>query len=153
MNRLVRTVLSARLLGASLAAVGMPAANASYPNCNSAALAVNVYGRADGPKALLPAVNGSTNTLCVMGTWMSASYNPGVVALQRALNACYTQGLTVDGYFGSKTQAALKRVQSAVGTTADGVYGPKTKAAMYWPMYNDGRAYGCDPGSVLNDAG
>ncbi|HSE47038.1 MAG TPA: hypothetical protein VLA89_17100 [Gemmatimonadales bacterium] len=48
---------------------------------------------------------------------------------------------------------AAVEMPAAVGTTPDGTYGPKTKAAMYWPKYKDGRAYGCDPGSVLNDAG
>jgi hypothetical protein len=59
----------------------------------------------------------------------------------------------VDGYFGTATKRALARVQADVGVSADGVYGPATKRAMYWPKYKDGRAYGCDPGNLLNDAG
>jgi hypothetical protein len=65
-----------------------------------------------------------------------------VKALQNGMNTCYgsvvkaSNGgdlLAVDGKFGSKTYAALIRVQRAVGTTPDGVFGVKTRDAMMWP--------------------
>jgi hypothetical protein len=56
----------------------------------------------------------------------------GVAALQRAL------GIPADGVFGSQTESALKRWQSAHGLTADGIAGPQTRTAL-----------GLGPGPVL----
>jgi peptidoglycan hydrolase-like protein with peptidoglycan-binding domain len=90
----------------------------------------------------------STRTTCEMGTWQGGTYNLGVVALQRALNACYLKGLTVDGRFGARTRDALASVQRAVGVQDDGIYGPLTANAMKWPAYNsDHLGVGCDAGS------
>ncbi len=36
----------------------------------------------------------------------------------------------MDGNDGTKTKAAVKRVQQLAGITADGVYGPRTRDAM-----------------------
>ena len=43
---------------------------------------------------------------------------------------------TVDGVYGSKTQAAVKSFQKANGLTVDGVAGPKTLAAIGLPSGN-----------------
>ncbi len=73
--------------------------------------------------------------------------NPGVVtgngvkALQRTLNACYAQSLTVDGVYGSKTKSALAFAQRVAGLPAsaqDGIYGPQTRDAINWVRYNTG---------------
>jgi peptidoglycan hydrolase-like protein with peptidoglycan-binding domain len=48
-----------------------------------------------------------------------------VELLQRALG-----GVTVDGVFGSETEAAVRRFQASHGLTADGVVGPLTSAAL-----------------------
>ena len=53
-----------------------------------------------------------------------------VGTLQRTMNVCYGEHLTVDNYFGPATQAALKRTQTKARTVADGVYGPNTRKAM-----------------------
>ncbi|MGC4949382.1 peptidoglycan-binding domain-containing protein [Streptomyces sp. DT224] len=58
-----------------------------------------------------------------------------VKAIQRSLTRCYGRDIVVDGVFGDKTFAALKRVQAQIGVTADGVYGPKTRDAMVWPRF------------------
>ena len=51
-----------------------------------------------------------------------------VKALQQALNALGYNCGTVDGKFGNKTLAAVKKFQKAMGLTQDGKVGPKTKA-------------------------
>lgn len=48
--------------------------------------------------------------------------------LQRFLNWYGGYGLAVDGQFGPKTLAAVKKFQKAVGTGVDGQFGPKSLA-------------------------
>lgn len=50
----------------------------------------------------------------------------GTKRLQRSLNRCYGQSLTVDGRFGPATETALKRAQRAESIGIDGKYGPQT---------------------------
>ncbi len=59
-----------------------------------------------------------------------------IKTLQRNLNYCYGSKLTVDGRYGSKTQAAVAAVQRRHGLTADGIYGPQTRSAMNWRLWN-----------------
>ena len=59
-----------------------------------------------------------------------------IKALQRDLNYCYGSKLVVDGKYGSKTRAAVLKVQRKHKVTADGIYGPKTRSAMNWRMYS-----------------
>ncbi|MBK8447958.1 MAG: peptidoglycan-binding protein [Micropruina sp.] len=56
------------------------------------------------------------------------------------MNKCYGENLTVDGVFGSKTTAALKRTQTKIGVTSDGIYGVKTHNKM--KFYEDDTADG-----------
>lgn len=52
-----------------------------------------------------------------------------VVTLQTALTrAGYSPG-TIDGIFGSNTEAAVKNFQRVMGLTVDGIVGSKTWAA------------------------
>lgn len=59
-----------------------------------------------------------------------------IKALQRNLNYCYGARLVVDGKYGSKTRAAVVRVQRKHRVTVDGIYGPQTRSAMVWRMYH-----------------
>ena len=49
---------------------------------------------------------------------------------QRALRRTPDLGLTVDGIFGPKTEAAVKHFQQGRGLTADGIVGPQTWQAL-----------------------
>ena len=48
----------------------------------------------------------------------------------RNLSGDPSKGLTVDGIFGPKTDAAVRGFQSALGLTADGIVGPLTWRAL-----------------------
>lgn len=59
-----------------------------------------------------------------MRTLKKGSVGDDVKTLQKIL------GVTVDGCFGSQTEAAVKKWQAAHGLVADGIVGPKTWATM-----------------------
>lgn len=62
--------------------------------------------------------------------YKQGSSGPGVVALQKALIARgYDLGV-VDGIFGAKTVAAVRRFQAAAKLATDGAVGPVTAAAL-----------------------
>lgn len=71
-----------------------------------------------------------------------ANYGHQVRAFQRSYNKCYWHlasnfsdypRLVVDGDYGSKTKAAVRRVQSWAGIVNDGLYGPGTaRRMMQW---------------------
>lgn len=63
-----------------------------------------------------------------------------VHGLQRNLNTCYGEHLTVDGIYGSATKAAVARAQSKAGISADGVYGPRSAQFLKSRLYSDDRA-------------
>jgi peptidoglycan hydrolase-like protein with peptidoglycan-binding domain len=64
-------------------------------------------------------------------TLQLGSSGPPVAQLQQ-LCAAHSWGTpgNADGKFGPRTQAAVKAMQTAIGTTADGVYGPHTAAQL-----------------------
>lgn len=55
---------------------------------------------------------------------------PEVSALQQQLHDLGFDPGTVDGQFGDKTEAALKKFQASKGLPDDGVLGPKTRAVL-----------------------
>jgi len=58
------------------------------------------------------------------------SSGPAVKQLQQALAALGVNPGPIDGVFGPKTEAAVKRFQKRVGGVSDGIVGPKTRQAM-----------------------
>ncbi|MBU7597547.1 peptidoglycan-binding protein [Streptomyces sp. P38-E01] len=79
-------------------------------------------------------VDSNGNRGCTMSQGASGKH---VTALQNALKFCYSQNIDVDGIWGPRTTAALKRAQKQMGVTADGVFGPKTYAKTKWRAIKD----------------
>lgn len=63
-------------------------------------------------------------------TLKKGSEGAQVKALQENLNKVMAAGLEVDGIFGSKTEAAVKKFQKKYNLTIDGIYGPKTYSKL-----------------------
>jgi hypothetical protein len=63
-------------------------------------------------------------------TLKTGSSGTYVMNLQTALNTCASAGLTADGSFGPKTDAAVRAFQTAHALVADGLVGMNTKAAL-----------------------
>ncbi|MCD8368329.1 MAG: peptidoglycan-binding protein [Clostridiales bacterium] len=61
-----------------------------------------------------------------LSTIKSGSSGAQVKSLQSLLNGKASAGLTVDGSFGSKTEAAVESYQKGQGLSQDGICGPKT---------------------------
>lgn len=81
----------------------------------------------------------------------SSTYYPYVEGFQSNINVCYgpeawryngytllSQDLVVDGYYGSKTTAAVKAIQAFHGQQQDGWAGPKTRSNMKAPFRGAG---------------
>ena len=58
-----------------------------------------------------------------------ATANESVKYLQRRLSE-YGYPLTVDGFFGSKTEAAVRKFQTRAALLVDGIVGPQTWQAL-----------------------
>ena len=65
-----------------------------------------------------------------MTTIKNGSKGADVKALQTALNLLGSYGLSVDGAFGPKTEAAVRDFQKKKGLSVDGICGPKTWSAL-----------------------
>lgn len=76
---------------------------------------------------LLPGLTSAVATL------RRGSHGPGVVELQRVLNAWYPREvhLAVDGVFGPATEAAVRLCQARAGLAVDGVAGARTRAVLH----------------------
>jgi peptidoglycan hydrolase-like protein with peptidoglycan-binding domain len=78
-----------------------------------------------------PATGPSGPTGVPQPTLQRGSSGPQVVQLQQLCTANkWGDPGNADGHFGPRTQAAVKAMQTAIGTTADGVYGPHTAAQL-----------------------
>lgn len=66
---------------------------------------------------------------CIMNSGAKGS---AVKTLQYSINNCYRPSprLVVDGDYGPRTTAAVRRVQRKIGTVADGIYGSRTLILM-----------------------
>jgi Putative peptidoglycan binding domain len=69
-----------------------------------------------------------------MSLWLAKNqHSPEVVALQNALNLRLnlTDPLVLDGDFGPKTEAAVRKFQKQEGLKVDGIAGPQTLGALF----------------------
>lgn len=149
MNKIIgRVGLATVLTAAALSLAPTGTAAAATPLCTTMA---NV--NRGGNDISVPATS-SGNVTCLISRTQAAT-SAVVSGLQYTLKTCYPTvhlaspysselvgNLSVDGSFGPRTEAALKGVQSNIGTTPDGGYGPLTRNAMRFTS-NDvpGRCY------------
>ena len=63
-------------------------------------------------------------------SFKSGHRSPAIYLIQKELTAKGFACGSLDGCFGTKTKAALKRYQAAHGLEADGIFGKNTNAAM-----------------------
>lgn len=97
----------------------------------------------------VPVAKGSVT--CQIGR-ASAANEKIVSQFQATLKACYPKlnmarpysdekvgNLSTDGSFGPRTEAALKAVQTFIGTDSDGIYGPNTRNRMSFRPSAGGR--------------
>lgn len=131
-------------LAVVLAATGIALVPSGTASAVTALCTTVVNKNRNGNNVAVPAT-GSGNDACLIGQTQAA--NSAVVRhLQYTLKTCYPTvrlaspyqnelvgNLAVDGSFGPRTKAAVKGVQSAIGTAADGVYGPDTRNKMRFP--------------------
>lgn len=130
-GRRIATLLAGVAAAAALAVAPAAASQAAVTpqTANVECTGVVILPAQDGSTVTLPAHNGSSDCFLVINDSGS-----GVSSLQAALNICNLHaGLTVDGLFGPKTEAAVVAFQEAHGLTPDGGYGNNTRNAMLWP--------------------
>lgn len=156
MNRRAAIIVAGMLMVGSVVA-GAPAASAAAPRCTGTGhrLFVRPDGSLDNQLWILfPAHSYDTQVYGGTGYWSCSlvpgmTNSPGVYDMQATLNQCYPgiigDRLAQDGNFGSKTKAALVKVQQWHGIEANGQYGPQTARTIYY-SYNDwgpGPSGGC----------
>lgn len=146
--RALTTVL-AGVLGvlATMAVVAPPVSAAAHP-CSGVGYRVDLT-ESGGPnedlRIFFPAYLHDGRTDGGAGYWSCAlaqgARNDAVTMLQFSINRCYYPHvvdtlLAEDGDFGSKTKAALVKVQRQHGIEANGQYGPQTARTMYHHYWN-----------------
>jgi DNA invertase Pin-like site-specific DNA recombinase/peptidoglycan hydrolase-like protein with peptidoglycan-binding domain len=62
--------------------------------------------------------------------YVAVGQRPSVLALQRTLRRLAWRPGRVDGLFGPRTEAAVKRLQAAAGLAVDGIVGEQTRRAL-----------------------
>ncbi|WP_202918821.1 peptidoglycan-binding domain-containing protein [Saccharothrix deserti] len=122
-------------MGAVAIGFAAPASAATLAACTT----MTAFERS-GQNIMVPTTKGSPS--CQIGRDYAA--NTTIVSrFQATMRQCYgglnlaspysdekVGQLATDGSFGPRTEAALKAVQSAIGTAADGIYGPNTRDRM-----------------------
>lgn len=73
----------------------------------------------------------------------------GVKAYQTVFNTVYGQSLVADGWWGVKTTASAKIVQTRLNVTSDGVVGPATSKAIALPLTRQRETLYSLPSGVL----
>ncbi|MDO8152269.1 peptidoglycan-binding protein [Isoptericola sp. b408] len=130
-RRLMAALVAAFVLLAGGVAVAAPASAYGY-TCNDR---INGY---------VPAYNNGLSIVDGGFATQSCYQNSGryryasTVGIQKSFNKCYAERygwskIAVDGIYGSKTTAAVAKVQRKHGITDDGKYGPQT--ASYFRSY------------------
>jgi peptidoglycan hydrolase-like protein with peptidoglycan-binding domain len=127
-NKKIASVLAIAGLATGLGFVSAAPASAT------AACTTNGYGvtRSGNILAVPATAGGSLQCHLQLGYYG----NTAVWYLQYSIAWCYrgygeaVLNIAVDGNYGPKTMAAVKRVQQIERITADGVYGPQTRDAM-----------------------
>lgn len=155
-GRLAAIVL-AGMMSVGVVVAEAPAASAAAPRCTGRGWRVfraedGTY--ANGAEVYFPAhspdqvvwgpLAGGPDVIVGKGYWscslVPGSTGEGVRALQGGLNACYSgiigTPLITDGQFGTKTKAALIKVQQWHGIEANGQYGPQTARSIFHFFYN-----------------
>jgi len=135
----ISTVLGqASLSGARVAATvgvagGLMAAGSSIPAqaapAKAAAVRVAAAPVAVAPAATPAALPAATRAYLTVTLRKGNSYHSQNKTLQRRLNAVGA-ALAVDGRFGPKTLAAVKKYQRSKGLAVDGIVGPKTRKSL-----------------------
>jgi peptidoglycan hydrolase-like protein with peptidoglycan-binding domain len=126
----VATTLAATVLAVGV--TGAPA-HAATPRCNATEFINNLHGvLLDVP---VYKTGGSSTVLCVMS---QGDRGDDVNQLQWTLNYCYSERLTRDGVFGSRTKSALIRAQRREHISDDGIHGPQTALAILHPQVPTG---------------
>jgi Putative peptidoglycan binding domain len=118
------------VLAAASGLTGIAFISATAADAQSSCTGASGYNNAAGHLVFVPTIGNDTHRdNCDLGVGNSGT---AVTWLQTTLNYCYSAGLSVDGSYGSLTQAAVKKAQRAAGVSADGVYGPQTRNAIKW---------------------
>jgi len=113
-----------------IASAGIALAPAMSASAQASCTGTSNFIDSIGGVAPIPTIGNNTGRdNCDLGVGNDSG---AVKTLQRELNACYGQHLTVDGIFGQATKASLQVAQRREGVRADGVYGPITRDHLHW---------------------
>ena len=139
MARKTKLIVSALALGAVAFGGGMlstaaPMADAAtIPICTISKSMADVYGN----QWHMPG-SAASSVYCQVGTAQVGSMLLSTQVVQNAYNSdvyyLFTPKITKDGYYGTNTATAVKKIQAYHGVTQDGIYGPVTCSnKMMWP--------------------
>lgn len=157
--KLRASIVVAGLLFAGVTVLTASPASAAAPRCSGQGWRYNMINPYE--KLWFPAHSPDSRAflLSPTGEWVTVGYGfwscslvqgstgEGVRQLQVDMNACYSgligTPLSEDGLFGSRTKAALIKVQQWHGIEANGQYGPQTARTMQHHGYNDNEGSKC----------